>query len=239
MPDVPTTRFTTNGFVVFPDLIPADTIDALRREADRVRNLRIATMTATAASDPRVTWWRLPTGQPYLLKIKPVLDLSPTAAAVADGTRTVAADLLRAAPQVIDNKFMYKQILDVNAAWAELPILAEEVCKHTDAAYYAGRGFQRVVTIAVCLDPCTERSGALRVWPGSHNRPVAMVHTDRQGPVVADNDAPDSEAVPLIATPGTVLAWDSALIHASGPNTSGNPRRLLVLGYAAPGDGPG
>jgi ectoine hydroxylase-related dioxygenase (phytanoyl-CoA dioxygenase family) len=60
-----------------------------------------------------------------------------------------------------------------------------------------------------------------------------MVATDTQGPVVPDAAAPDTDAVLLTADAGTVIAWDAALVHASGPNTSGHSRRLLVLGYTA------
>ncbi len=228
-------RFTADGFLVLPDLVPTATIEALRAEADAVLERRLAEMVATKTPDPRVTWWRLASGHPYVLKVKPVVDLAPTVAAVADDLRTAIADLIGSAPRLMENKLMYKQVVDVAAGWAGLPVLGEEVCKHTDAAYFSARGYPRVLTVAVCLDPCTERAGALRVWPGSHRRTINMVATDNQGPVVPDAEAPDDAAVTLLAAPGSVLAWDSALVHASGPNTSGRPRRLLVLGYAPGG----
>ncbi|WBB46824.1 phytanoyl-CoA dioxygenase family protein [Verrucosispora sp. WMMA2044] len=228
-------RFATHGYLVLPDLLPAATIQELRVEADDLLDQRLAQMVATRCADPRVTWWRLPDGTPYVLKVKPVLDLSPTATAVADDTRLcgLVADLLGApAPTLMDNKLMYKRTVDIAAGWAALPVLGEEVRKHTDAAYYAAHGYPRVLTVAVCLDPCTEAAGALRVWPGSHRRTIEMVPTLHQGPVVPDQDAPDDVAVTLVAAPGTVLIWDAALVHASGSNTSGHSRRLLVLGYS-------
>jgi Phytanoyl-CoA dioxygenase (PhyH) len=226
---------TTNGFLVLPDLVPAGTIEALRAEADTVLRQRLSLMVTTRTPDPRVTWWRLASGHPYVLKIKPVVDLAPTVAAVADDLRAVITDLIGPAPRLMENKFMYKQVVDIAAGWAGLPVLGEEVRKHTDAAYFSARGYQRVLTVALCLDPCTTQTGALRVWPGSHRRTINMTATDNQGPVVLDAEAPDDAAVTLVATPGSVLAWDSALVHASGPNTSGRPRRLLVLGYAPGG----
>jgi hypothetical protein len=234
-------RFAAEGFLVLPDLVPISAIEALRAEANTVLEHRLAQMTATATLDPRVTWWRLAAGHVYVLKIKPVVDLAPTASAVAnsDELTGVVADLLGAAPSLMENKLMYKQVVDVTADWAQLPVLGEEVCKHTDAAYFSARGCQRVLTVAVCLDPCTEQAGALRVWPGTHRKTVAMVPTDSQGPVVPDSEAPDHASATLVAAPGTVLVWDSALVHASGPNTSGRPRRLLVLGYTAADTDPG
>ncbi|MBB5829536.1 phytanoyl-CoA dioxygenase family protein [Micromonospora carbonacea] len=227
-------RFASHGYLVLPDLIPPAAIQGLRVKADEILGDRLARMVASRTLDPRVTWWRLASGKPYILKVKPVVDLSPAATSVADAPalRTVVADLLGAPPTLMDNKLMYKQTVDVTAGWAALPVLGEEVRKHTDAAYYATRGYPRVLTVAVCLDPCTEKAGALRVWPGSHRRAIEMIPTDNQGPVVPDAAAPDTTAVTLVAAPGTVLIWDAALVHASGPNTSGHPRRLLVLGYS-------
>ena len=163
-----------------------------------------------------------------------MVDLSAAASAVADSDplRTLAADLLGAPPRLMDNKFMYKQVVDVDAGWADLPVLGEEVCKHTDAAYYSARGYPRVLTVAVCLDPAPrqpERCGSGRAATDAR---VDMVPTANQGPVVPDSAAPDHDAVTLLAAPGWALAWDSALVHASGPNVTGRPRRLLVLGYA-------
>jgi ectoine hydroxylase-related dioxygenase (phytanoyl-CoA dioxygenase family) len=234
-------RFASHGYLVLPDLIPPATIQELRVEADTLLGHRLARMVATRTLDPRVTWWRLTSGKPYVLKVKPVVDLSPAATTVADSPalRAVVADLLGARPMLMDNKLMYKQTVDITAGWAALPVLGEEVRKHTDAAYYATRGYPRVLTVAVCLDPCTETAGALRVWPGSHRHTIEMTPTDNQGPVVPDAAAPDTATVTLVAEPGAVLIWDAALVHASGPNTSGHPRRLLVLGYSPvhPDDG--
>lgn len=228
--------FDRDGYVLLPDLVNADQLHQLCSEADTVFEERVRSMLATRQRDDRVTWWRLPSGQPYVLKIKPVLDLAPAAGALARGQLLtgLATSLLATQVELMEDKLMYKrEVPDWDAGWTCLPVLGEEVCKHTDAAYFAARGFGRVLTIAVCLDPCTAESGAIRVWPGTHRQPTQMVPTPHQGLVVPDHAAPDQDAILLTAEPGTVLAWDAALVHASGPNTSGRPRRLLVLGYAS------
>lgn len=227
-------RFATDGYLVLPDLVAQSTVDQVRVDARSLLiNLLHSTIT-TGTPDPRITWWRLASGRPYVLKIKPVTDLVPSAAALASSPLLtgIAAELLGAAPRLMEDKLMYKQTVSAPLERADLPTLGEEVRKHIDATYFAARGHPRVLTVAVCLDECTEAAGALRMWPGSHRRTVAMVPTEHQGPVVPDHAAPDSDAITLTAGPGSVLAWDAALVHASGPNTSGHPRRLLVLGYA-------
>lgn len=231
-------RFVTDGYLVLRDLIPASTVERVREGAQALLATLLRDMAAKATLDPRVTWWRLESGLPYVLKVKPVADLVPSAAALAlsPALTGVLADLLGTTPPLMEDKFMYKQVVEIGADWANLPTLGEEVCKHTDAAYFAARGFPRVLTVAVCLDECTAAAGALQVWPGTHRRPVAMERTQHQGPVVLDHEAPDEDAVMLTGRPGSVLIWDAALVHASGPNTSGHPRRLLVLGYAPTGE---
>ncbi len=227
-------RFAADGYLVLPGVVSEQGIESLRSEAENLLTALLAEMSATASDNPRVTWWRLDSGQPYVLKVKPVVDLSSAAAALASSPELtgVVGVLLGGPPELMEDKVMYKQTVAIAADWAALPVLGEEVRKHTDAAYFAARGYHRVLTVAVCLDECTPEAGALRVWPGTHRRPIQIVDTQRQGPVVPDEVAPDADSVTLTAAPGTLLIWDAALVHASGPNTSGLPRRLLILGYA-------
>lgn len=225
--------FEAEGFLAIRGFIPFAAVERLRSDAESVLARLLDTMAAKKAADARVTWWRLASGRVYLLKVKPVIDLAPTAAEVAGGAelRDLVGSMLGAEPRLMEDKFMYKRVLDLIAPWAGLPVLGEEVRKHTDAAYFRARGYGRVLTVAVCLDECTEEAGAVRVWPGTHRRVIEPTNSARQGPIVPDQAAPDAAAVTLEAPAGSVLVWDSALVHASGPNTSGRPRRLLVLGY--------
>src|SRR5436190_24358098 len=96
-------RFAADGFLVLPDLVPTITIDAIRAEADAVLHDRLGHMVATRTRDPRVTWWRLTSGRPFVLKIKPVVDLSATAASVAesDAVRAGLPDRLGARPALL------------------------------------------------------------------------------------------------------------------------------------------
>jgi Phytanoyl-CoA dioxygenase (PhyH) len=232
-----TSQFERDGYIIFPSAIDADTVDKLRSEADRVCAATLIGMRLARTIDPRVTWWRLKDGHPYLLKIKPILNVAPAAAEIATGAWMTSrlGDLLGGAPILMEDKFMYKQRLNDDIDWVDLPVLGEEVCKHTDGAYFTRRGYGRVLTAAICLDECTAAGGALKVWPGSHGRDIQMVPTDNQGPVVPDDQAPDSDAVLLEAAAGSVLVWDSRLVHASDPNISDRPRRLLVFGFTAGG----
>ncbi|MFF5051721.1 phytanoyl-CoA dioxygenase family protein [Micromonospora sp. NPDC000663] len=225
--------FDEHGYLVISEFIDAATLTGLRAAADLAFDTVVGATLAQQAPHPRLTWWRLPDGRPYVFKLKPVADLAPLFGEVvaSDAVLGVASAVLGGASTVMEDKITYKVPLETEAGWATLPVLGEEVRKHSDAAYFAARGFGRVLTVALCLDDCPAEAGALRVWPGSHHRPVAHVMTPEQGPVVPDESAPDHAAVTLEAAAGSLLAWDSALVHASDPNRTVNPRRLLVLGY--------
>jgi hypothetical protein len=229
--------FDRDGYLVLADALDAATLANLRAAADLAFDRVLGATLAERVSSPRLTWWRLPDGRPYIFKIKPVADLVPLFGTVASSETVagVASAVLDAPARLMEDKVTYKAPLDEDAGWADLPVLGEEVCKHSDAAYFAARGFGRVLTVALCLDDCPAEAGALRVWPGSHRRAVTHMPTRDQGPVVPDEDAPDCDAVTLEASAGALLAWDSALVHASGPNRTGHPRRLLVLGYSTGG----
>ncbi|WP_433724581.1 phytanoyl-CoA dioxygenase family protein [Actinoplanes sp. CA-051413] len=230
-------RFEEGGYIVLPGALDPATVAGLREAARFAFERVVGTTIAERATHPRLTWWRLPDGRPYVFKIKPVADLAETFVEMASSPLLVdlATMLLGSRATLMEDKVTYKTALDIEAPWANLPVLGEEVRKHSDAAYFESRGFSRVLTVALCLDDCPAEAGALRVWPGSHRAIIEHVPTAEQGPVVPDESLPDFAAVTLTGEAGTVLAWDSALVHASGPNQTTKPRRLLVLGYTAGG----
>ncbi|MEU9741087.1 phytanoyl-CoA dioxygenase family protein [Micromonospora chersina] len=230
-------RFRQDGYLAIEGFLRRETLSQLRAAADLAFEQVIGHTLSLRSAHPRLTWWRLPDGRPYIFKIKPVVDLAPVFARMAASgeIELLASSMLAAKTTLMEDKVTYKAALADQAGWADLPVLGEDVRKHSDASYFAARGFGRVITVALCLDDCPAAAGALQVWPGSHRRPVRHELTPNQGPVVPDGDAPDHQAVTLEAPAGSLLAWDAALVHASGPNSTGRPRRLLVFGYSASG----
>jgi hypothetical protein len=230
-----TLRFQTDGYVILPGLVTDPVLARLRNESAALIARLVAGMDATGQADPRVTWWRLASGEPYIFKIKPVFDLVPAARQVGHSPELITAvtALLGGRPRLMEEKITYKQRVALARDWPTLRVLGEEVRKHSDAAYFHTRGFNDpIVTVAVCLDDAPAESGAVRVWPGSHRQRLPHIRTSDHGPVVPDPAAPDAAGVTLAALAGSALAWDARLVHASGPNTTGRPRRLLILGYA-------
>ncbi len=88
----------------------------------------------------------------------------------------------------------------------------------------------RFVTAMVSMDSATIANGCLQMVPGRH----------RQG-LIGEEWAPlDEDAmtyVPVPTAPGDMIFFDSFAPHASKPNFTGAPRRILYLTYNLAADG--
>ena len=126
---------------------------------------------------------------------------------------------------------------------------------HQDYTFWRredGMPAPQALSIAVYLDPVNEFNGPLYLVPGSHNAelPVtggesgdwqstlsASLKHQIDGAALADT----IRACDIIAPhgpAGTVLLFDSRLLHASPPNMSPTDRRLLIVSYNAVGNAP-
>lgn len=80
-----------------------------------------------------------------------------------------------------------------------------------------------MLNMLVMLDDFTAENGATLVLPGSHRHagiPDAAVFF--------------ANASPIVGTAGSVLLFDSNLVHAAGENRSGARRRALTLTFTPP-----
>ena len=103
---------------------------------------------------------------------------------------------------------------------------------HQDQQAGWGRYAPRFVTALVTVDPATVANGCLELVAGRH-----------RGGLIGEEWAPlqDDAALglqPVPTAPGDVIFFDSFVPHASQPNHTDQPRRLLYLTYnlAAHGD---
>ena len=93
-----------------------------------------------------------------------------------------------------------------------------------------GRGSYVQMTLAV--DAMGPGNGGLRIARGSHRLGfVADVQSGALPPGCFDEEA----AIDVALEPGDVALFGPFVIHGSGPNRSGGPRRLFLQGYALPG----
>ena len=82
------------------------------------------------------------------------------------------------------------------------------------------------VTALVTLDPATVENGCLEMVPGRHKEGLIG---EEWNPL--DEDGLD--LVPVPTAPGDVIFFDSFAPHASKPNLTVDPRRILYLTYNA------
>src|SRR5262249_17763909 len=88
-------------------------------------------------------------------------------------------------------------------------------------------------SILIYLDDADRANGCVQVIPGRH-RTRPMDHTRNgyfQGRITELVD--DSQAVALEAVAGRLLLQHFLTPHAPGANSSGTPRRTLILSYRA------
>lgn len=90
--------------------------------------------------------------------------------------------------------------------------------------------------MGVALDDCTLENGCLLMLPGSHRWPILDHHQDGVfvGAIDVEREGVDvSGAVPVTVGAGGITLHHTRMLHASAPNTSALPRRLLLLQLAA------
>jgi ectoine hydroxylase-related dioxygenase (phytanoyl-CoA dioxygenase family) len=97
---------------------------------------------------------------------------------------------------------------------------------HTDWPRAPAEPFQ-IVTALWLLDDYTPDNGATRVVPGSHKMPYPLPKR------MAQPESRHPEEKFVIATAGSVLIFNSHLLHSGTRNRSGKRRRVLQCPYAA------
>jgi ectoine hydroxylase-related dioxygenase (phytanoyl-CoA dioxygenase family) len=106
---------------------------------------------------------------------------------------------------------------------------------HQDWAFYPHTN-DDLCAVGYMIDDMELENGPLLVIPGSHLGPVYDHHSDGRfcgaiDPVATGLDA--SGAVPLTGRAGSITVHHARLLHASAPNRSARPRRLLLNQYSA------
>jgi Phytanoyl-CoA dioxygenase (PhyH) len=104
---------------------------------------------------------------------------------------------------------------------------------HQDEAYWDPRFAHRAVSIWLALQPATLANGCMRFVPGSHRLPVLpheLISADSHG-LRLTGTTPDAPATICELPAGGATIHEGRMLHAAGPNLSGQPRRALVFGF--------
>jgi phytanoyl-CoA hydroxylase len=106
---------------------------------------------------------------------------------------------------------------------------------HQDLAFHPHSN-DDLLAVGIAFDDCSLVNGCLLVIPGSHKGPVLNHHQDGYFVGAVDVKAVGIEvehAAPVEMTAGSIEIHHVRMLHASAPNRSPNPRRLLLFDMAA------
>ena len=224
--------YERDGYVVLPALFSPDELQAARDEADRLADELVNASIALGRISPRLDLRRDAEGT-VLLKIQPVGDISVVFAALERDPRLLdpMRELLGCEPLLLEEKLNGKERLGVPLDDLGLREWAPEFPWHTDMHYFFFDGYpDTTLSSAIALDECTEENGPLRFIPGSHTKHDWPVRTEWP-PDLAAGAVDDSLGVPLICPAGTVVLFHSRVVHASSPNRTTKPRRLIIYSH--------
>jgi ectoine hydroxylase len=223
-------QYDRDGYVVLPAVFDGGEVAAMAAEADRLAQWQVSISLAMGAPTPRLDVQRRG-GDVVLRKIQPVNDVSVLFTTVSGDDRLVAPlrCLLGCEPVLMEEKLNYKQVLpgspDVVTGGDD-----ESFPFHTDLAYFWLDGYPvETVSTAVTIDETTPDNGPIVVVPGSHKR--EWPHQEGWPPILAEGAVRPDEVVPVLAPPGSVLIFHSALVHASSQNNTPHPRRLVIYSH--------
>lgn len=104
---------------------------------------------------------------------------------------------------------------------------------HQDWAFYPHTN-DDLLAVGIAIDEMTEENGCLLVVPGSHKGRIYDHHQDGYfAGAVTEDDFNDADAVPVLVGESGISIHHVRTLHGSLPNTSTNPRRLLLYQYCA------
>ncbi len=104
---------------------------------------------------------------------------------------------------------------------------------HQDWAFYPHTN-DNVLAVGICLDDMTEENGCMLMVPGSHKGELHSHH--EQGVFVGAVSEPDfqpSSIAKCLVKAGGITIHHARTLHASTPNHSSQPRRLLLFEYCS------
>lgn len=105
---------------------------------------------------------------------------------------------------------------------------------HQDSGYVVGNGgapdHAPYLTCWCPLEDATVQNGTISIIPGSHRHGV-LPHVRQTGSNDLVGPQTEGEALTIEAKAGTVVAFSSPLLHASGANRSDRPRRIYLAQY--------
>ena len=206
-----------NGYLVVPDRVAPQTIQAIRDEIARFTD-EARTMTA---SDDRLDLEDSHTPQdPRIRRIK-----RPDLNSEVMG-KLMSSDAILAPVRDLLGPDLRLQTAKLNMKAAGYGAAVEW---HQDWAFYPYTN-DDVLAVGVLIDDLLPENGPLMVFPGSHKGPIHDHHADGVFIGAMDLDACGldmKDAVQLTGNAGSITIHHARIVHGSALNRSTHDRRLL------------
>jgi len=104
---------------------------------------------------------------------------------------------------------------------------------HQDFAFYPHTN-DDILAVGIAIDDMMLENGPLMVIPGSHKERMYSHHQDGVFVGAVAEEVPSADkAVPIELKAGGISIHHARALHASSPNVSERPRRLLLFQYCA------
>jgi hypothetical protein len=227
-------KYNRDGYIAIENAFNPDEVGKMQREADAILELIVNASIGLGRKSGRLDILQKENGDQIVRKIQPINDLSLYLAQISNDERflgpmrTVMGD----EPVLMEEKLNYKELLpDPVSGFDFGPRPSDRFPIHSDWAYYAAQNYpQSIISSAIALDDCTEDSGPLHIWPGTHKEHLPHDKVEIGLEVQPGLIDPDG-GIDLLVPAGTVMIFSSLLIHNSKPNLSGRPRRLMIYSH--------
>ena len=201
----------------------------MRGEANFILELIINSSHCHVRHSSRLDMRRSKRGGMIARKIQPIIDLSLALAGFSKDHRLLGpmAELMQDEPVLMEEKLNYKQPLEEMSLFG-VPIDDDQFPIHNDWAYYLHNGYpDTIISSALTIDECDLNNGSIQVFPGTHKNHIDHLRV-RNGLEIPEGTIDLDSRVTLEAPAVSVMFFHSKLVHTSGPNLSGKPRRILI-----------
>ena len=227
-------KFNRDGYVAIENAFNADEVGRMRREADAILDLIINSSIGHGRRSRRLDILQRENGDQIVRKIQPINDLSLYLAEISRDERLLGPmrTVMGDEPVLMEEKLNYKEPLPMPVSGFEMGArVTDQFPIHSDWAYYKAQNYpQSIMSSAIAFDDCSEDSGPLHIWPGSHKKDLP--HDSVTIGLEVQPGLIDPEGgIDLLVPAGTVMLFSSLLIHNSRANLSGKPRRLMIYSH--------
>ncbi|AQR73396.1 phytanoyl-CoA dioxygenase family protein [Sphingomonas sp. LM7] len=214
-------QFAEQGFAVFEGVLTGDLLNLLREQCDGFVTREDARMDAAGVDTLGISH----RGKRYFAnecqREQPALRRMLFSEAMANICRATLGDTAY---------FFFDQYV-VKGPEGGLPF-----SWHQDSGYVVGNGGPSdhlpYLTCWCPLDDATLDNGTVRVVPGSHRAGI-LPHARRAASNDLAVDVDEGDAVAIEAPAGSVVAFSSRTLHATGANRTDRARRVYLAQYTA------